>query len=120
MIEKLANVKLAIIDASTPRDQPGSGETSIDPTSGVRVHRHSEPEFDIEFEVPAVDPEAQRARAEAKTKRDAKELDQLKKNIASLDRQLSDEAFLGKAPPAVIEKMRANLATYKAQRDKLL
>ncbi|MEI9973129.1 MAG: hypothetical protein WDO73_14415 [Ignavibacteriota bacterium] len=61
-----------------------------------------------------------KSQEEAKAKRDAKELDQLKKNIASLERQLGDEAFLGKAPAHVVDGMRAKLATYQAQRDKLL
>ena len=51
--------------------------------------------------------------------RKQKELEQLEKNIASLERQLSDEAFLAKAPPKVIEGMRAKLVDYKTKRDKL-
>jgi valyl-tRNA synthetase len=51
--------------------------------------------------------------------RKAKELDQLDKNISSLERQLSDEAFLAKAPPKIVEGMRTKLAEYKAKRAKL-
>ena len=33
---------------------------------------------------------------------------------------MGDEAFLAKAPAKVVDGMRAKLAAYKAQRDKLL
>jgi valyl-tRNA synthetase len=67
-------------------------------------------EFDLVLDIPktAEDPA-----------RKQKELDQLEKNIASLERQLADEAFLAKAPPKVVEGMRAKLAEYKTKRDKL-
>jgi valyl-tRNA synthetase len=52
-------------------------------------------------------------------KRFEKERDQLLKNIASSNRQLSDEVFLSKARPDVIESMRTKLATYEAQLKKI-
>jgi valyl-tRNA synthetase len=55
-----------------------------------------------------VDPERQR-----------RECEQLQKNITSSKRQLSDEVFLSKAPPKVIEGMRTKLAEYEAQLQKL-
>ena len=48
-----------------------------------------------------------------------KEREQLEKNIANSERQLADEVFLGKAPPKVVDSIRAKLADYKAQLDKL-
>jgi len=60
-----------------------------------------------------------KSQEEAKARRDAKEIEQLDRNIASHERQLSDEAFLAKAPAKVVDGMRAKLAAYKAQRDKL-
>ena len=67
-------------------------------------------EFDLVLDIPktAEDPA-----------RKQKELDQLDKNIASLERQLADEAFLAKAPPKVVDGMRSKLAEYKTKRDKL-
>ncbi len=44
-----------------------------------------------------------------------KEIDQLNKNIMSLERQLSDDTFVGKAPEHVVAGMREKLAEYKAQ-----
>ena len=41
------------------------------------------------------------------------------KNIANLERQLGDEAFLGRAPGHVVEGMRKKLADYQAQLAKL-
>ena len=55
----------------------------------------------------------------AQNKRLEKEREQLDKNIANIERQLSDEVFLSKAPPKVIESLRAKLAEYKAQLVKL-
>jgi valyl-tRNA synthetase len=96
-IQKIANVKLEFKAEAAPK---------------APVMR-STAELDLVLEVP-------KSQEDAKAKRDAKELDQLNKNIASLERQLEDEAFLAKAPPHVIEGMRAKLDAYKKQRDKLL
>ena len=41
------------------------------------------------------------------------------KNIANSKRQLSDETFLAKAPPQVIESIRKKLADYEAQLRKI-
>jgi valyl-tRNA synthetase len=47
-----------------------------------------------------------------------KELDKFEKNIASADRQLSNDAFLAKAPPNVIEGLRKQKQENEALRDK--
>jgi valyl-tRNA synthetase len=96
-IRKLANVTFAFKNEPAPK------------SAAMR----STAEFDVVLHVPAAQEEAQRKRVE-------KELEQLDKNIANIERQLSDEVFLGKAPEKVIESLRAKLAAYKAQRDKLL
>jgi valyl-tRNA synthetase len=69
-------------------------------------------EFDLVLHVPKSQEDAQR-------KRLAKEREQLAKNIANSKRQLSDETFLGKAPPHVIESIRHKLADYEAQLSKI-
>jgi len=95
-IQKIANVKLEFKAEAAPK---------------APVMR-STAEIDLVLEVP-------KSQEEAKSKRDAKELEQLDKNIVSLERQLSDETFLAKAPQKVVDGMRTKLAAYKAQRDKL-
>ena len=95
-IQKLANVKLEFKGEAAPK------------APAMR----SSAEFDLVLEVP-------KSQEEAQAKRLAKEREQLDKNIASLERQLKDETFLGKAPQKVIDNMRASLAEYKARRDKL-
>jgi valyl-tRNA synthetase len=67
-------------------------------------------EFDLVLDIP---------KTQENPARKLKEVEQLDRNIASLEFQLSDEAFLAKAPPKVIEGMRTKLAEYKAKRDKL-
>jgi valyl-tRNA synthetase len=52
---------------------------------------------------------------DAQRRRLEKENDQLSKNIASLDRQLSDESFLSRAPEHVVASMRTKRAGYEAQ-----
>ena len=96
-IQKIANVKLEFKAEAAPK------------AAAMR----STAEFDLVLEVP-------KQQEEVKAKRDAKELDQLDKNIASLERQLTDEKFLAKAPANIVDGMRGKLAAYKAQRDKLL
>ena len=49
-----------------------------------------------------------------------KEIEQFQKNIANSERQLNDPVFMSKAPAKVIETIRAKLADYKAQLEKLL
>jgi valyl-tRNA synthetase len=94
-IERLGNVKLALKAEAAPK------------AAAIR----STAEFDLVLDVPEGQQEAQRKRVE-------KEKEQLTKNIASLERQLSDEKFLGKAPANIVEGMRQKLAEYKAQLDK--
>ncbi|HTA41973.1 MAG TPA: valine--tRNA ligase, partial [Bryobacteraceae bacterium] len=69
-------------------------------------------DFDLSLDVPAGQLEAQR-------KRNDKEREQLVKNIANSQRQLSDEVFLSKAPAKVVDSIRAKLAEYEAQLAKL-
>ena len=94
-IQKLANVKMAFKDEAAPK------------AAAVR----STAKFDLVLEVPAAQQEAQQKRIE-------KEIEQLDKNIASMERQLSDATFLAKAPPQVIEGMRKKLEEYRQQRRK--
>ena len=68
--------------------------------------------FTVSIDVPHGQMEAQRKRLE-------KERDQLQKNIANSDRQLSDEVFLGKAPAKVVDSIRAKRAEYAAQLQKV-
>ena len=91
-IQKLANVKMAFQAETAPK------------AAAIR----STAQFDLVLEVPAAQQEAQQKRIE-------KEKEQLRKNIASLERQLSDEKFLGKAPANVVEGMRKKLEEYRAQ-----
>ena len=91
-IERLANVKLALKSEAAPK------------APAIR----STPEFDLILEVPEGQQDAQRKRVD-------KEIDQLRKNITSLERQLSDEKFLGKAPANIVEGMRRKLEEYKSQ-----
>ncbi|MDR0351970.1 MAG: hypothetical protein LBI02_00965 [Opitutaceae bacterium] len=55
------------------------------------------------------DPAAERARL-------AKELAQLEKHIAATEARLANQAFTGKAPPAVIAGARAQLAAQQTKR----
>ncbi|MDX2187269.1 MAG: valine--tRNA ligase [Opitutaceae bacterium] len=59
-----------------------------------------------------VDPAAERARLK-------KELDALAKHIAGTEARLSNDAFVSKAPPAVIEGARKQLAEQKAKKAEL-
>ncbi|HEV2445967.1 MAG TPA: valine--tRNA ligase, partial [Candidatus Sulfopaludibacter sp.] len=95
-IQKLANVKLEFLADSAPKG-PAVKSTA---------------QFDLVLHLPKSQEEAQRKRIE-------KECEQLDKNIASLDRQLNDQTFLGKAPAPVVEGMRKKLADYREQRRKL-
>ncbi len=95
-IRKLANVNLELKAEAAPK------------APGIR----SGPEFDLALHLPKAQEDAQR-------KREEKEREQLLKNIANNERQLSDEKFLGRAPAHVIEGMRQKLAEYKTQLGKL-
>ena len=68
----------------------------------------STPDFDLSLDVPAGQMKARRKRVE-------KERAQLQKSIANSHRQLSDEVFLSKAPPHVVDSIRTKLAEYEAQ-----
>ena len=74
--------------------------------------RRSTPDFDVSIDVPQGQLEAQRRRLE-------KELDQLAKNVANLQRQLTSEVFLNKAPANVVEEMRKKLSEYESQLEKI-
>ena len=95
-IERLANVKLSVMSASSPR---------------AAGPMRSTPGFDLLLAVSAGQLDALRSRLE-------KEIAELDKVIASSERQLSNEDFLKKAPEKVLEGMRSKLADYKAQRGK--
>ena len=68
--------------------------------------------FTVSIDVPTAQLEVQRKRLE-------KEREQLVKNIANSDRQLSDEVFLGKAPAKIVDQIRAKRAEYAAQLQKV-
>ena len=96
--------------------------TAIQKLAGVTLRRGETPKsgavksmsgFTVSLDVPHALMEAQRKRLE-------KERDQLQKNIANSDRQLSDEVFLGKAPQKVVDSIRAKRAEYAAQLQKVL
>jgi valyl-tRNA synthetase len=93
-IEKIARVKLAFQSGAAPK------------SAAMR----STPEFDLVLDIPEAKVDAERIQ---------KECDQLQKNIANSKRQLTDEVFLSKAPAKVIEGMRAKLAEYETQLQKL-
>ena len=86
-------------------------EFNMGPAPKARGAMRATPLFDLRLVVPEAQLAALRARL-------VKELDQLDKNIASLERQLGDETFTGKAPEHVIAGMRTKLAEYQAQRAK--
>jgi valyl-tRNA synthetase len=73
---------------------------------------HSTPEFDLVLNVPRANVADQRKRLE-------KEREQLEKNIANSTRQLGDEKFLSRAPAHVIESIRAKMAEYETQLQKV-
>ncbi len=73
---------------------------------------HSTPEFDLILNVPRANMADQRKRLE-------KEREQLEKNIANSTRQLGDEKFLSRAPAHVVESIRAKMAEYETQLQKV-
>jgi valyl-tRNA synthetase len=95
-IQRLANVKLEFKNEAAPK-APAIRSTA---------------QFDLVLEVPKSHEEAQR-------KRVGKDREQLVKNIANSERQLSDETFLSKAPPPVIESIRQKLTDYQTQLKKI-
>jgi valyl-tRNA synthetase len=93
-VKRLAGVTLTVGD--------------VPKTGAVR----STPDFDLSIDVPHGQLEAQRKRLE-------KEREQLVKNIANSQRQLTDDVFLSKAPAKVVDSIRAKLAEYEAQLAKI-
>jgi valyl-tRNA synthetase len=57
--------------------------------------------------------------AAAERTRLTKELEQVTKHIAGTEARLNNEAFTSKAPPAVLEGARKQLADQRAKRDEL-
>ena len=55
----------------------------------------------------------------AETERLSKEIKRLETEIAKANGKLNNEAFVAKAPPAVIEQERKRLADFSATLDKL-
>ena len=95
-IQRLANVQLAFKNEAPP----------------AAAAMRSTAEFDLILQLP-------KAQEEAQQKRQAKEREQLTKNIENSERQLSDETFLAKAPAQVVETIRKKLEDYRAQLHKL-
>jgi valyl-tRNA synthetase len=85
MIEQLANAKLTVKSAAGPG-------------------------FDLKLDLPQAAGPTDEQRERLK-----KENEQLEKVIASSHRQLSNDAFVTKAPAKVIDTLRAKLAEYEAQ-----
>ena len=96
-IQKLANVVLEFQSDAAPATGGATRSTA---------------EFDLVLRVP-------KSQQDAQLKRRAKEREQLAKNVINSKRQLSDETFLGKAPPHVVESIRRKLADYEAQLSKI-
>ena len=93
-IQKLARVTLAFKAEVAPK------------ASAMR----SNAEFDLVLDIPKVQEDPARRQ---------KEVEQLEKNIANSERQLNDPIFMNKAPAKVIDTIRAKLADYKTQLEKL-
>jgi valyl-tRNA synthetase len=99
-IQKLANVKLEFKAQAAP------------PADGAPTAMRSTAQFDLALELPQAQRETQRKRLE-------KDRQQLAKNVANSKRQLSDETFLGKAPPQVVESIGKKLVEYEEQLRKI-
>ena len=97
-IGKLANVDLEFTEGAAP-------------TQAAAVR--STPEFDLVLDLPV-------EQLQALQQRQKKELEQVDKNIANLERQFADGASLARKPAHIVEGMRQKLDEYKKQRDKLL
>ncbi len=95
-IHKLANVKLELVAETAPK------------AAAMR----STAQFDLVLHVPQQQEDAQRKRLQ-------KDREQLERNIANSERQLSDPVFLSKAPPQVVETIRQKLAGYRQQLQKI-
>ena len=95
-IHQLANVRLDLHHSEPPKFE-----------GAVR----STPDFDLVLEMP---------RALGQREKLFKDNEQLEKLIANLERQLSNEDFIAKAPEKVVAGMRQKLADYKSQLKKNL
>jgi valyl-tRNA synthetase len=83
--------------------------------ANVSLRGEEDPTLAVTFDssgIAAQEPEAVRLRRK-------KEQEQLEKNIASLDKQLNDEKFLGRAPGHIVDGMRQKLEEYRRQRENL-
>jgi valyl-tRNA synthetase len=97
--------KLAGVALNLSSDVPPAGATA-----------HSAAQFDLVLDVPETQPIGD---DDARRRRIEKERDQLQKNIANSERQLSDETFLNRAPAPVVASLRAKLAEYQSQLAKM-
>ena len=107
-VAEIARRRTEAIQSLAKLDFVIESEKSPPQTGAIR----STAQYDLVLEMPAAQLDAQRERA-------AKEREQIEKAIANLDRQLSDETFLGKAPEKIVAGMREKLSGYRAQVEKL-
>jgi valyl-tRNA synthetase len=91
ILERLANTEITVEEGPLP--------------AGAA---RSKPEFDVLLKMGGAQADAMRSRLQ-------KEIEQLTKVIDSSRRQLGSETFVAKAPPQVVEGLRAKLADYEAQ-----
>jgi valyl-tRNA synthetase len=96
-IEKLANVKLEVLEETAP--------------AAVAGVKRSTTGFDMILKVPAAQTAIVRQRLE-------KEIAQLEKVIANSQRQLADGKFLSGAPETVVNSIREKKASYEDQLEK--
>ncbi len=96
-IQKLANLKLDVVDEPAGPERRGA--------------KHSTNDFDLVLRIGVAEVEKLR-------KRLMKDNEQFEKNITNSERQLADEKFLARAPEAVVNSIRQKLAEYKAQLEK--
>jgi valyl-tRNA synthetase len=83
--------------------------------AGVTVtveNKAAKGDFDIVYTLP-------QAQMEAQIQRLQKEREQVEKNIANNERQLNDEKFMAKAPPKIVDSLRAKLAEYQTRLAKI-
>jgi valyl-tRNA synthetase len=95
-VRRLANAELKVVRGKAPEGQA----------------MHHETAFDLVLELPEGETKALRERLE-------KQLQHLTKARDSSKRQLGNEEFLSKAPPNVIESIRAKLADYESQIERI-
>jgi valyl-tRNA synthetase len=95
-IQKMTSVKLELRTGTAPQ------------AAAIRSTKL----FDLVLNVPRAQLAEQRKRLE-------KEREQLEKNVANNNRQLADEKFLSRAPAQVVEGLRAKLAEYETQLEKV-